>query len=85
MSSLFSFSVKSIQKYVKQKKKVERGKKEIKIDVTRSGAVLLKPVKPQLFLLFANAELTELELLGRERLNYLRLKKIPDHSMSYFV
>lgn len=48
------------------------------------GAVLLKPVNPESFPLFANAKPTKPELPGRKRLNYLRLRKVPDHSASYY-
>lgn len=48
------------------------------------GAVPLKPVNPESFPLFANAKPTKPELPGRKRLNYLRLRKVPDHSASYY-
>ena len=46
--------------------------------------MLLKPVNPESFPLFANAKPTKPVLPGRKRLNYLRLRKVPDHSASYF-
>ncbi len=60
----------SIQKTCQEEKKVGVYKEDK--DVTGSWVEMLKP---QLSSLFANAELTKLMLLGRKRLNYLRLKK----------
>lgn len=64
----------SVQTTCQKTKNVGIDITKIKTAVTGSGFVLPKPVKPQLFALFANAKLAKLVLLGRKRQNYLRLK-----------